>query len=323
MSKIITNEIFQADAKQKNSKVTVLGTYTKMRDSILVRCNRCGKEYFTPAQNDLSGKGCRFCAAKDLARTRKNKLKYDDVKTAFEKRGYTLLTGESDSYYRVRYLCPIHGEMEMLWNNFSRGAGCRKCATEEVAKRQYADFDMISEEFKKRGYTLLSTKDDYHGAFGKLRYLCPIHGEQQTDWSNFRAGKGCPECAVHQNDSKVARGLKEYCKKTYPDTITEYKTVKNPETGRYLPYDIYVPSEKLFCEVMGQQHYKEVPYFQRGEDAFKKQFEHDNIKEDYAVKHGRYVEIDLRRIKTVDEAIECFESLHNSWISKWAAMLDF
>lgn len=85
MSKIITNEIFQADAKQKNSKVTVLGTYTKMRDSILVRCNRCGKEYFTPAQNVLSGKGCRFCAAKDLARTRKNKLKYDDVKTAFEK----------------------------------------------------------------------------------------------------------------------------------------------------------------------------------------------------------------------------------------------
>lgn len=256
MSKIITNEIFQADAKQKNSKVTVLGTYTKMRYSILVRCNRCGKEYFTPAQNVLSGKGCRFCAAKDLARTRKNKLKYDDVKTAFEKRGYTLLTEESDSYYRVRY-------------------------------------------------------------------LCPIHGEQQTDWSNFRAGKGCPECAVHQNDSKVARGLKEYCKKTYPDTITEYKIVKNPETGRYLPYDIYVPSEKLFCEVMGQQHYKEVPYFQRGEDAFKKQFEHDNIKEDYAVKHGRYVEIDLRRIKTVDEAIEYFESLHNSWISKWAAMLDF
>ena len=57
MSKIITNEIFQADAKQKNSKVTVLGTYTKMRDSILVRCNRCGKEYFTPAQSVLSGKG--------------------------------------------------------------------------------------------------------------------------------------------------------------------------------------------------------------------------------------------------------------------------
>lgn len=323
MSKIITNEIFQFDAKQKNSKVTVLGTYTKMRDSILVRCNRCGKEYFTPAQSVLSGKGCRFCAAKDLARTRKNKLKYEDVKTAFEKRGYTLLTGESDSYYRVRYLCPIHGEMEMLWSNFSRGAGCRKCATEEVAKRQYADFDMISEEFKKRGYTLLSTKDEYHGAFEKLRYLCPIHSEQQTDWSNFRAGKGCPECAVHQNDSRVAIGLKEYCKKMYPDTVTEYKVVKNPETDRYLPYDIYIPSEKIFCEVMGQQHYKRIPYFQRHDNDFEKQFERDNIKEKYADEHGRYIEIDLRHIKTVDEAIEQFESLHNSWISKWAAMLDF
>lgn len=292
----------------------------------MVRCNKCGREYFTTADNVVAGSGCRICAAKERPVTKKTPIKYKNVKEAFEARGYKLLTKEFEitSYKNsLRYLCPIHGEMEMLWNNFSRGAGCRKCATEEVAKRQYADFDMISEEFKKRGYTLLSTKDEYHGAFGKLRYLCPIHGEQKTDWSNFRAGKGCNECAVHQNDSKVARGLKEYCKKTYPDTITEYKIVKNPETGRYLPYDIYVPSEKLFCEVMGQQHYKEVPYFQREEDAFKKQFEHDNIKEDYAVKHGRYIEIDLRRIKTVEEAIESFESLHNSWISKWAAELDF
>lgn len=323
MSKIITDEMFQQKAKSRNSKVTVIGKYTKMRDPILVRCNKCGREYSVSADNVLSGKGCRLCSSKEIVNKRKNRLKYEDIKAAFESRGYKLLTKESSSYYRVKYLCPVHGEMEMLWNNFSRGAGCRKCATEEVARRQYADFNMIENEFKSRGYTLLSTKEEYRGAFKKLRYLCPIHGEQKTDWNNFRAGKNCPECAVHQNDSKVARGLKDYCKKMYPDTVTEYKIVKNPKTGRFLPYDIYIPSEKIFCEVMGQQHYKKVSYFQRGENDFEKQFERDNIKEDYAVKHGRYIEIDLRRIKNVEDAIKSFESLHNSWISKWAAELEF
>lgn len=322
----LTNEEFQAKAAKRNKKLTVLSTYGGARSKILVRCNKCGREYFTTADNVVAGSGCRVCAMKERPATKKTPIKYKNVKEAFEARGYKLLTKESEitSYKnRLRYLCPIHGEMEMLWNNFSRGAGCRKCATEEVAKRQYADFDVISEEFKKRGYTLLSTKNEYHGAFEKLRYLCPIHGEQQTDWSNFRAGKGCPECAVHQNDSRVAIGLKEYCKKIYPDTVTEYKAVKNPETGRYLPYDVYIPSEKIFCEIMGQQHYKRVPYFQRNEDDFAKQFERDNIKEDYADKHGRYIEIDLRYIKTVDDAIKHFEGIHNGWISKWAAALVF
>ena len=319
----LSNEEFQEKAKEKNKKVTVVGTFSRTKDKILVRCNRCGREYYALAENILVGKGCDICARGDRIASRKNKLKYENVKTLFEDRGYTLLTKEPSSTKKIHFICPKHGEMTIGWNNFSHGAGCRKCATEEYAKRQYADFNMISAEFKKRGYTLLSTKDEYHGAFEKLRYLCSIHGEQQTDWSNFRAGKGCPECAIHKNDSRIATGLKEYCKKKYPDTVTEYRAVKNTETGRYLPYDIYIPSEKIFCEIMGQQHYKRIPYFQRNEDDFAKQFEHDNIKEDYADKNGRYIEIDLRRIKTVDEAIEHFESLHNSWISKWAAALDF
>lgn len=321
----VTNEMFQERAKERNNKVTVLGTYTKVKDKILVRCNFCNKEFYMDADGVLHGHGCHNCSQKNAMKHSKRKLKYENVKEAFEARGYKLLSKESEitSYNeKLRYLCPIHGEMAMLWNNFMRGAGCRKCATEEVAKRMYADFDMISEEFERRGYTLLSTKDEYHGAFEKLRYLCPEHGEQQTDWSNFRAGKGCPECAIHKNDSKIATGLKEYCKQKYPDTITEYRVLKNPKTGRWMPYDIYIPSEKIFCEVMGQQHYKYTPYFHKDENYFKELWVHDEIKEDYACAHGRYIEIDLRKVKTVEDAIKKFEGIHNCWISQWASLLD-
>lgn len=318
----LSNEEFQEKAKEKNKKVTVVGTFSRTKDKILVRCNRCGREYYALAENVLVGKGCDICARGDRIASRKNKLKYENVKVLFEDRGYTLLTKEPSSTKKIHFICPKHGEMTIGWNNFSHGAGCRKCADEDVAKRRCKDFNVISDAFAKRGYTLLSKKEDYHNSSTKLYYLCPKHGEQQIEWSNFRAGKGCPECAIHKSDSRVATGLKEYCKKKYPDTITEYRVVKNPKTGRWMPYDIYIPSEKIFCEVMGGQHYKYTPYFHRDESQFKELWVRDEIKEDYACSHGRYIEIDLRKVKTVEDAIKKFEGIHHSWISQWASLLD-
>lgn len=98
--------------------------------------------------------------------------------------------------------------------------------------------------------------------------------------------------------------------------------VKNPKTGRWMPYDIYIPSEKIFCEVMGGQHYKYTPYFHRDESQFEELWVRDEIKEDYACSHGRYIEIDLRKVKTVEDAIKKFEGIHHSWISQWASLLD-
>ena len=72
---------------------------------------------------------------------------FTEVKEEFVKRDFELLTTEDEidslSKTKLRYICPFHGEQTILWNNFKRGAGCRKCATEEYAKRQYADFNMI------------------------------------------------------------------------------------------------------------------------------------------------------------------------------------
>lgn len=55
---------------------------------------------------------------------------------------------------------------------------------------------------------------------------------------------------------------------------------------------------------MGGQHYKYTPYFHRDESQFKELWVRDEIKEDYACSHGRYIEIDLRKVKTVEDAIK-------------------
>lgn len=50
----------------------------------MVRCNKCGREYFTTADNVVAGSGCRICAAKERPVTKKTPIKYKNVKEAFE-----------------------------------------------------------------------------------------------------------------------------------------------------------------------------------------------------------------------------------------------
>lgn len=321
-----TNASFQEEAMLKNHKITVIGKYVKKKDRILVKCNECGREYEMFPQSILAGCGCKNCASKNANLNNKRAIRYPNVVDAFNKRGYSLLTKENEisSYTKdkLHYVCPLHGEKEISWNNFMRGRGCNECGLARSKEKQMLDFDIVVKEFERRGYTLLSTKNDYKGAHSKLVYLCPIHGKQTIQWANFSQGAGCYDCGLRKNDSKVAAGLKKYCKENYPDTITEYRAVKNPKTGRWMPYDIYIPSEKIFCEVMGEQHYRYTPHFHTSEEDYIESCIHDEIKEDYAQAHGRYVEIDLRRYKTVEQAIKKFEGFHNSWISQWASLLN-
>lgn len=169
----LSNEEFQEKAKEKNKKVTVVGTFSRTKDKILVRCNRCGREYYALAENILVGKGCDICARGDRIASRKNKLKYENIKTLFEDRGYTLLTKEPSSTKKIHFICPKHGEMTIGWNNFSHGAGCRKCADEDVAKWRCKDFNVISDAFAKRGYTLLSKKRGLPQRFNETALFMP------------------------------------------------------------------------------------------------------------------------------------------------------
>lgn len=102
--------------------------------------------------------------------------------------------------------------------------------------------------------------------------------------------------------SIVAFGLKKYCIENHKG-IDEYSPICNPATGYPLYYDIYIPKYKLYIEVNGRQHYENNHYFTRSDAEFIKAKELDKIKASYAKKQGIYIEIDLRKIKTVDEAI--------------------
>jgi len=53
----------------------------------------------------------------------------NDVRAAFEARGYTLLDEEYKGVHsKVRYMCPEHGEQSIRVTNLLQGRGCNECA---------------------------------------------------------------------------------------------------------------------------------------------------------------------------------------------------
>ena len=115
-------------------------------------------------------------------------------------------------------------------------------------------------------------------------------------------------CGCTRNESQIAIELKKYYKK-HLNAIPEYKDVINPLTGKFLPYDIFIPSYNAYIEVQGEQHYSYKKYFGQTKEGFKNRLYLDKIKKEHAVKNGLFIEIDLREIKTLDDAIQHIEKL--------------
>lgn len=112
-------------------------------------------------------------------------------------------------------------------------------------------------------------------------------------------------------ESYIASELKKYCVKNYNADKSENREFINPSTKHSLPFDIYIPDRKIFIEIHGIQHYILCQFHKLAstkngttpEEEFEYQKKKDRMKRKYARKNGIYIEVDLRKIKTIEEAI--------------------
>lgn len=115
-------------------------------------------------------------------------------------------------------------------------------------------------------------------------------------------------------ESVIATLLKNYFKNTFC-AETEYKIFKNADTGYWLPYDIYIPYGKnpdlngFYIEIHGGQHYEFIHFWHKTKEKFEYNKNLDKIKKKFSRKNGVYIEVDLRKIKTVEDAIEYIEKV--------------
>jgi len=109
------------------------------------------------------------------------------------------------------------------------------------------------------------------------------------------------------SESLIASEIKKYCVEKF-GAKKEYRIFKNPITNKFLPYDIFIPDGNVFIEIQGQQHFIFVKRWHKTKEGFDYQKKKDLLKKRFAMKNGKFIIVDLRKLFTVEDSIAFIES---------------
>ena len=169
--------------------------------------------------------------------------------------------GDKYDYSKVKYvnsktkvciICPKHGEFWQIPSSHLRGIGCNKCGIEKRSKAQ----TLTTEEFiekarEKHGGKYDYSRTVYNGCYGKVKIICPIHGEYEQAAYSHLNGHGCPKCMSEKNSKVMLMTTDEFIKKA--------KEVHRYENNDYSNVDYHgtkIPVE-IVCEK--GHHYMQMP----------------------------------------------------------------
>lgn len=146
------------------------------------------------------------------------------TKTRYESMGYVFTKLKDIFYVKAKDLSPSSNkivnvicdycgkefEKNYYWIDKSRKRGNKDCCSDcrgkkksenDLRKNAKEQFDKLEKVCVEQGYKLITTIDEYAGVSMKVKYICPKHGEQETELRILTMGCGCFECG---ND-KIAK----------------------------------------------------------------------------------------------------------------------
>ncbi len=301
----------------KNFELTNKNKYVNNSAKLSFYCYRCKEVFYAGWNQILSGSGCGICAGSQIGRY--NNLKYARPDLAKEWSSKNTVSPENftaSSGVKIWWKCSVCSyEWKTRIADRNAGRGCSACAGQVLTDKNRLSIThpKVSSEWHSTKNKGLTPKDVSYGTNRKVWWLCTTCQQEWFASINSRTNikSGCPYCANAQKESKIALTLKKLLKNEHV-VMAEYKILKNPETGAWLPYDIYLSDKNVYIEIHGEQHYKlngwhklkakenkTVP-----EEEFNYQKHKDKLKKRFARKNGIYVEIDIRKIKNTDAAME-------------------
>lgn len=197
----------------------------------------------------------------------------------------------------IRWVCKCDcGNIVITKSASLNGGKAKSCGCYAKDRtREMQILDLSGRVFGKLTVIELDESKRGHGAYWICRCEC---GNTCSVWRKHLIRRYTNSCGCGR-ESQVADGLKKRLE-SY-GAIPEYKVVKNPKTGRWLPYDIYIPNG-FFIEVHGIQHYEFVKHYHKTRDYFEYKQGLDKIKRRYAEENGWYIEVDLRKLRSVEDA---------------------
>lgn len=177
---------------------------------------------------------------------------------------------------KVTIVCPIHGEFEILPQNFLKDSniyGCPKCGfTKGGEKRRITTSEFISRARKVHKDRYIYDKTVIDTTETKVIITCPIHGDFEQFPENHLQGHGC-QC---KNQAVLYERLKE----SFPNYVVQWEA-----KVQWLRFDIYFPELNIAVEYDGQQHFAPIEKF-GGQLEFEKTKIRDEIKNKLCEEHS-------------------------------------
>jgi rubredoxin len=310
----------------KKPYILLSTTFINAIDNMEWKClsENCGEIFPASWHTINNGSGCSFCAGKRVSI--KNCLATNfpllEIDWDYEKnKGLTPFDVMPGTHLPANWKCSKCGhKWESAINSRVRSiqagnSGCPVCSGKILTDKNRLSnlFPKIAKEWHPTKNGTLTADDVFYGCGKTVWWLC---SECFFEWpvsinNRTNGNKGCPRCAKEKNESKVAIGLKDYCEKQF-DAIKEYRVLKSKETGRWLPFDIYIPIYNLFIEVHGSQHYAFYERFHRDLDGFNEMKNRDKVKEQFAKENGKFLAVDIRKYTTFEKALAYFNTFISS-----------
>lgn len=224
---------------------------------------------------------------------------------------YSVLGDYINSQIKILFRHNIcRNEFVMKPNEFRRGKRCPSCMRKQRGDKTRKSPEQFAKELRDAVGDEYEIIRNYANVDTKIILRHCVCGYEFSIMPNNFMGKQssrCPRCASEKIQSKLATYLKKYFSENH-GALEEYYDCPSPNGKGYLPYDIYIPSQKIYVEVQGQQHYEEIGFFHRKKGSFEKRLLYDKAKKEHAKRNGIYVEIDIRE-HDVTSAVKLIESM--------------
>ena len=233
----------------KYEKVNYINSHT----NVLITCKRHNDFTQLPTHH-LKGSGCPKCGDEQVA------IKSRITQEEFIKQSNIIHNNKYDysktkvqgSHKYLTVICPKHSEWTVLQTNHLSGYGCPVCGAETGAdKLRFTQDEFLEKAREVHGGMYDYSKVVYIDSQTKVTVHCPEHGDFRVTGNNHLRGKCCPKCR-NKSEGRIA----EYLLKS--NIIYREYSIENKR------YDFFLPDHNLLIERDGEQHYRDVNLFSRG-----------------------------------------------------------
>ena len=174
--------------------------YKNTNNPLKIKCNK-NHIFHRSFSNIRRNSKCPYCEGKP-------KYTIEDIRKHISKLNLVLLSSKYVPKEKLKLMCEEGHIFYRTWSNLKKSEECPICNGQN--KKTY---EFIVSEFDKKGYKVLSEKEDYKNTKTKLNVLCPNNNLWITTYNIFKNGHGCGCVKCANNQVLSYKYVKEYIEK--------------------------------------------------------------------------------------------------------------